>query len=129
MSALGGGCAGQASVPKADFLVRGDAVCEQGRREWVDLVEKMPGRPAEVREKYVLEKLAPALKNIVNQLRNLGYPAGDQEYLDSIYADVDAEIAKMVDQPSTGLQFRVGAPFARPAPRFLEYGLVQCSQF
>jgi len=128
MLAVGGGCAGPAGVAKADYLGRADAVCQQGSADWDALVEKIPGRPVEDREKYVVEKLGPALANIVNQLRNSGYPTGDREYLDSIYADVDTEIAQMVDQPSTGLQARLDAPFAGPAARFKEYGLDRCAE-
>jgi len=115
-------------VSKADYLARGEAVCQQASGDWDGLVKKLPAGPIEVREKYVVDKLAPALANVVNQLRNSGYPAGDQEYLDSIYADIDAEIAQMVDQPSTDLQARLDAPFAAPAARLEEYGLDRCAE-
>lgn len=128
MLAAGTGCAGPAGVPKADYLARGEAVCQQGSGDWDGLVKKLPPGPVEVRERYVVGKLAPALTNIVNQLRNSGYPSGDKEYLDSIYADIDAEIAKMIDQPSTGLQARLDAPFAVPAARFETYGLDRCAE-
>ena len=118
----------EASVPKADYLARGEAVCQQGSGDWDGLVKKLPPGPVDAREKYVVEELAPALTNIVNQLRNSGYPSGDRDYLDSIYNDVDAEIAQMVDQPSTNLQARLDAPFATPAPRLKEYGLARCAE-
>jgi hypothetical protein len=124
----GAGCAGQASIPKANFLAGGNAACQQATGDWDALVKKIPPGPIETREKYVVETLAPALSNLVNQLRSLGAPAGDQEYLESIYADADGEIAQMVDQPSTGLQARLDAPFAAPAARFEAYGLDRCAE-
>ena len=124
----GVGCAGSASIPKANFLSGGNAVCQQATSDWDALVKKIPSSPIEAREKYVVEKLAPALSGVINQLRSLGAPAGDKEYLESIYADSDHEIAQMVDQPSTGLQARLDAPFAEPAPRFTSYGLDRCAE-
>jgi hypothetical protein len=124
----GAGCADQASRPKANFLAAGNAVCQKATGDWDALVKKIPAGPVETRERYVLEKLAPALSNTVNQLRGLGAPAGDGEYLESIYADADGEIAQMVDQPSTGLQARLDAPFAVPAARFETYGLDRCAE-
>jgi len=64
----------------------------------------------------------------VNQLRSLGAPSGDEDYLESIYADADGEVAQMVDQPSTDLQARLDAPFAVPAGRFETYGLDRCAE-
>jgi hypothetical protein len=126
--AIGAGCAGPASIPKANFLAGGNAVCQQATSDWDALVKEIPADPIETREKYVVEKLAPALTGVINQLRSLGAPAGDQEYLESIYADADGEVAQMVDQPSTGLQARLDAPFAAPAARFKTYGLDRCAE-
>jgi hypothetical protein len=122
------GCASDAGLEKGEFLARANAVCQQGSTQWDTLVKKLPAEPVTTREKYVVDKLAPALAGIVNQLRSVGYPAGDQEYLDSIYADADKVAAKMVDQPSTNLQETLDAPFAEPAPRFETYGLDRCAK-
>ena len=123
-----GACASGASIAKPDFLNRGNAMCQQGSTEWDALVKKLPTSSVAAREDYVKKKLAPLLSNVVNGLRSLGHPSGDGDYLESIYADADREIAQLVDKPSTNLQARIDAPFASPAPRFESYGLDRCAE-
>ena len=127
MAAGASGCASTASPPKAEFVAQANVVCEQASTNWDDLVDKLPATPIIAREKYVVEKLAPALSAIINQLRGLGYPSGDDEYLESIYADAESVAAKMTDQPGTDLQPKLDAPFASPAARFTAYGLDKCA--
>lgn len=124
-----GACSGGPSIPKPEYLSRANAYCDQQSKEFDKLVLTLPVEPLTAREKYVVKKLAPALTNVVNGLRSLGAPEGDAEYLESIYADVDKEIAKMVDQPSTDLVAKLDRPFAVPARRLDNYGLDRCADF
>jgi hypothetical protein len=121
-------CAAAPGLEKAEYLTRANAVCQQGSTQWDTLVKQLPMEPVPARETYVVEKLAPALAGIVNQLRNVGYPDGDRDYLDSIYADADKAVAKMIDQPSTDLLPMLHQPFATPGPRFEKYGLDRCAE-
>jgi hypothetical protein len=96
-------------LTKAVFIKRADSICskadEQTKRELTAYTKenKIPSGQEPSPTQYTAITttiLIPALRHQVDEIRGLGYPAGDEGRIESFLNAVDAVIKKLEEEPA-----------------------------
>lgn len=127
----GGGDEATASLPRAQFLKQGNAICKRGEEERSKVLEKAfqqykPGqKPTKSqKEDLIFTALVPQYKKMIAGLRELGAPAGDEKQVEAIIDAMEATNKHVEGDPLEA--FRTVKPFAKPNKLNEEYGLTSC---
>lgn len=81
---------GKKSIPKNQYLQRGNAICTQMNAQGSTLPD--PGQDPQ-KLLAVVQQAIPITANAVSQLRALPQPSGDQATLRSFYSKMDAVVS------------------------------------
>lgn len=102
------GDATASSISKAEFIKEADAICTQGgKRTQADFVaflneKAIPegGEPTtEQWEEMGTKIIVPALEEQAEEVRQLGFPAGDEDQIEAFLGGVDEAIEKIEGNP------------------------------
>lgn len=130
------GCGGggdSTSVTKAQYVKQVDAICkkEEEKRfgelmaKGQKLEEEAKGKAISAKQKEdALVSLLPSYEKMVDHLRSLDVPAGDEEKLEAVYDAMDEAGEKMRANPGTALVSEVAFSEANKLTK--AYGL-SCS--
>ncbi|MGI8803946.1 MAG: hypothetical protein ACR2KV_17585 [Solirubrobacteraceae bacterium] len=117
------GCGPAASIPRGEFINRGDAICRATATRIDQLAAPAPATRArpEVRAGYV-DAYVAELRHELVMLRAIGYPRGGRRRLNRAYEAVDAALTAVERDP---LSFRESS-FAPSAAELRAAGLTDC---
>lgn len=109
-------------LTQQQFVEQGNAICAAGSAEIEDADRSLAGSSTE----FFLDTVAPNIRQQVEAMRALGFPAGDEETLEAIFDDTEQVLAEIESDPA-----RVGRPpnpFADLNERMADYGLTTCAE-
>ena len=130
-----GGCGGdeEDAPSKAEYIERGDAICKKAsqageRKTEAFFADLGPNEEPSERQLagFVDEVVKPNLEGQVSDLRALPAPEGDEKRLENIYADVDAALVRIEDDPK--LLFAQKDPLGEANSAAGDYGFKECSK-
>ncbi len=121
------------SLTKAEFLARGNAICADGRRQF------LPRMSAYIERRYPDEEVTPEifadaihvvflpmLETQIEEIRELGAPRGDEQTIETFLDTLQAKIDVIETWQRVPSRFPVDREF-RPAGELArEYGLLTC---
>jgi len=123
----GGSSAGAAGpITKADYLRRGNALCQKLADHLKSAAKDVGASGADGIATYLKGTLVPAVRAQLDDLRALGYPAGDDATLKSIYDDAGKVLDSIAQNPSKFVTESSEDPFASVNKRLSHYGLTKC---
>ncbi len=116
-----------ASITKAEFLAKGNAICQAtnaARNKQGRALGNNPSRPQLVR--YVKQDFIPSIQSTIDQIRALGAPPGDQAKVTGLLNLAQADLNKVRANPL----LIVSGPgvFHNFAVQAHAYGLTQCAK-
>lgn len=116
------GCTGTSStISQEEFLASANAICAEGTAE----IEAMDW-PDDGTEVFFIEEVVPNIRQQVADIRELGYPAGDEEVIAAILDDTDAILDEIL-AAGPGEVGNQANPFAEVNQRMYAYGLDSCA--
>lgn len=115
------------SLSKAALVKKADAICDRGRRKALEY--QTPNANFSEQESVALlieESLAPAFRKVVDEVRALGAPAGDEGDIEAYLNAMTAATTGLEENPPpkfTGIEkaFKQSARLARA------YGIPRCA--
>ncbi len=72
---------------------------------------------------FILEVVVPSIRQQLADIRELGFPEGDEETIEGILTDAEA----VLDQTESDLESVGPDPFADVNERMAEYGMSECA--
>ncbi|MGA8256318.1 MAG: hypothetical protein WB767_07055 [Nocardioides sp.] len=109
-------------ITKADFIVSANAICVAGDERAEGFTE--PTTEDEAVDLIVNEVL-PNISDQIAQIRDIGFPEGDEDELGAILDDADAVIADINADPEAFLTDE--NPFGEINDALNEYGVTECA--
>jgi hypothetical protein len=132
MSVLGFGCGdddGGSDISKDDFIEQANAICEAGS---ADLQEASEGFDENSTQEeiadFVTDVLVPNVRDQIDEIRDLGFPEGDEDELESIFDDTEEQLDEIADDPEAFIGADAEDPFADINQRMSDYGLTTCAE-
>jgi len=139
IAALASGCGGgsnseTSSLTKAQFIKRGDAICQRADNQrqlllekWVEdhSTESLTTKNGEAA--MIKASAIPSLQAEVDGLTALGAPSGDEELINSITRGLEEAIQRIEDDP-TGLASYQAAAFNQIDATARKYGFKVCAE-
>lgn len=138
-----GGCGGGdeetsaagAELSKAEFLKQGNAICAKGNKEvskgYEAFAKERNLQNQEPTEELLAEAveavLLPSVTRQVEELRELGAPAGDEKQVDKILTAAEKAIEETEEKPAPA-GVTTGGPFAEAKELAAAYGLKRCGE-
>lgn len=119
------GCAQEPAVEKHEVVALGNEICRSRLAEVDERIDAAPEKEVAEAERHVQDEVVPAYRIMMNELRSLGAPEGEAEYLETLYADAESGVALIEDRPSAALDGEL-RPFPGIDRRFDNYGLSRC---
>lgn len=103
----GGSVTGSTSLTKAEFISKGDAICEKGEKKFPAEMEafaqehKVTKRISQaLGEEATQTVLVPSLQAQADQLARLGAPSGEEDEVEAIVGGLQGVLAEAEDDPS-----------------------------
>jgi hypothetical protein len=124
------------SLTKAEFVKQGNAICAKGNKELDEDFEKFAKehnlsenkRPSNaVLTEASEDILIPVVSDQIEQLRDLGAPAGEEQQVDEILTAAEEGIEKGEEDP-VSLTAENGGPFKKANKLAKDYGLTKCGE-
>lgn len=118
------------TITREEYAEQAMQICRDNVAELdAALAEEFPSAtaPPEVREgrRVVRDRIVPLIREGNQEMRELERPPGDAEALEQLFADVDAVLDELIEQPDPF--FRGPNPFADVDPEFVRLGMVDCA--
>lgn len=117
------------AITKAEFLAKGNALCNQTNRKNQAVVRKLGNSPTRAQiVAYANNTFVPDVQAAISGIRALGAPAGDEATVTSFLDAAQADLNKVKANPlviGSPAARRLFANFAKPAHA---YGLTQCAR-
>jgi hypothetical protein len=131
--AVASGCGGEDEDPassepaptKAEFVEQANQICEESQTG-VETASKELGQDAteEEVEELLTETFVPSVREQVSDIRDLGFPEGDEEELGAILDETEAVLDTIEDDPAAAIAG--DDPFKEVNPKLEAYGLEAC---
>ncbi len=115
------------SIPKKEYVKKGDAICANVPNEYNKLLGKLPKKQQENKQIAVPKAAIPPLRTASEEFAELGSPDGDQAKAEAIVAALEAAADGLEKEPNGEL----GGPrssFAEFNKLTRELGFKTCSQ-
>lgn len=123
----GGDGVSATSIPKKEYVKKGDAICANVPNEYNQLLGKLPKKQQENKQITVPKAAVPPLRTASEKFAELGSPDGDQAKAEAIVAALEAAADGLEKEPNGEL----GGPkssFAEFNKLTQELGFKTCSQ-
>ena len=115
------------AITKAEFLAKGNAICQQGNVARTKAGNALGNNPSRKQIlDYVTKSFIPGIQSTIDQLRALGAPAGDQAKVTGMLNLAQADLDKLKAKPI--LLANGPGLFHNFAVRAHAYGLTQCAK-
>jgi hypothetical protein len=118
-----------ASITKAEFVTQANEICAEGSKT-IDAAANETftgGQPSQ--EDIVAfwgDTLIPSVTDQIAQIKALGIPAGDEDQVNALFAEVDSAISEAQQEVDSG-DVTNQDPFADANKLAGEYGLKECA--
>lgn len=126
------GCAEEAepAMTKAEYLDLGNEVCADATEALDEAAEEagLAQRDPAGQVAFIETEVVPSVRRQIADLRELGFPPGDEEELDELYDDAEDTLIVLARDPASLLRTEGGSPFAAINLRLADYGLEECSE-
>ena len=114
------------ALTKAEFLQKGNAICQAGNQEINQAFSQIQGKPTqEQANQVVTDTLVPSVQGQIDDIRALGAPAGDEDQVNQILDDAQTALDKVKADPTVATQ-NGSDPFAQANQEAKAYGLTVC---
>lgn len=126
------GCAEEAepAMTKAEYVDQGNEVCADATEALDEAAEEAgldqidpAGQVA-----FIQSEVVPSVRRQIADLRELGFPPGDEEELDDLYDDAEDTLIVLARDPASLLRTEGESPFAAINLRLADYGLEECAE-
>jgi hypothetical protein len=134
------GCGGSdsdtsSSLSKAQFIKQADAICEKSNDKVGSEFEsyakeqgwdenKEPSKKQQ--EEAITDVVAPSVQTQVDEIKDLGTPAGDEDQVEAMLTAVEEGVETLEEDPS---QLTEGKnPLAKGSKLARDYGLEKCGE-
>lgn len=123
------------SLSKAEFIKQAEAICAREGEHFLQLISSYMSSHApksgeseqEVAAEGVRQTLLPKFQNQIDQIRELGAPAGEEEEVEAILAAMQRAVDALAKRKEVALATDIDQEF-RPAGRLaIRYGLEYCA--
>jgi len=116
-----------ASITKADFVAKGNAICGTGNKQRNGAGKALGNNPSRAQVvNYVRKSFVPGIQSTIDQLRALGAPAVDRAAVTSMVNLAQSDLDKLKANPI--LIFNSPSLFHGFALKAHAYGLKQCAR-
>ena len=115
---------GEGAIDKSDFLERGNTICSAGNLAVDEIGGSVDQNDQEQLLAAIKDQVVPLVRGQLDDLRALGYPDGDKETLEAIYADTEGVLDTWEEDPKQALTDERMAPINE---RLGDYGLTKCA--
>jgi hypothetical protein len=130
---VGCGSSDEDSLTKAEFVNQANAICGKAEKEKdEDLLSYMKENPAAAKgltasvEQELVGVAAPPLRQMTEELGDLGAPEGDEDAVSAIIESFEAAIATLEEDPKAVM---AGSnPFAEADKLSAQYGIKTCAE-
>ncbi|GAA1467883.1 hypothetical protein [Microbacterium thalassium] len=120
------GCAAGPSITQEQFIEDADAICADANAAIEALEWQTSDADTDENKQLYLDEVLPRIRQMVADIRDLGYPAGDEEALAAIFDDTTAILDDLAGADPS--EIGSGAdPFADVTQRMSAYGLIECA--
>lgn len=140
LAAVVAGCGGgddsdtSASLTKAEFIKKADAICEEGNEsintEVDEFAEEKGTTPEkmtkEQQEEFVEQVVAGEIHSQAEEIGDLGAPSGDEEQIEAMVEAVEGGADEIEEEPKA--LFGKTNPLAEGTKLAKEYGLKVCGE-
>lgn len=134
LSACGGGSGeAAATLTKARFLRKGNAICARGGRELIKLSVEgwkkyrvKEHHTSQAVEDELVRSMLPVRKEEVRRIRALGLPRGEGKRVQRVLAAWEEGIEKGEADPHSLRESGPGSAFYESSAMGIDYGLVKC---
>jgi len=124
----GGGAPGGTTIAKADFIAQANEICAAGAAELATALGTFgPDSSTEDLQQAFVETVIPNIRGQVEDIRALGFPAGDETTLDGIFDQVEGVLDAAASEPASMLDDSTDE-FAEVNTELTEYGLDTCGE-
>jgi hypothetical protein len=122
------GCSGGGSTtpPKADFTVEANAICTTGNKAIDDASKHLDTNDPVALKKFLTDVSLPNIEDQLKQIKGLGYPDGDRDRLQAIYAQMDKIVARLGKDSPAQVLHNAGDAFDGVNAELNAYGLTSC---
>jgi len=124
LAGCGGDDEAKDPIEKQDFLSQGNTICSAGNMAVDDVGNSVDQNDQEQLLVAIKDQIVPLVRGQIDDLRELGYPEGDKDTLEAIYADTEGVLDSWEDDPALALEDERMAPINR---RLGDYGLTECA--
>jgi len=126
--AFAGGCGGE--DPKEEYIAEGDEICARGTFKIGRTAQARFGSPApppEQAPQFARQIIVPTLQQrVVDKLRELDPPEGDDETVAAIYDELERAIDRLEENPDLINAPNTGGAFNEANRLAVDYGFKQC---
>jgi hypothetical protein len=116
---------GGESITKEEFIAEADAICREDG-ESIEQAGQDIQTEADV-EDFILNTIVPTLREEVEQIRDLGAPAGDEDQINAMLDAVDEGLDEIEDDPSAATNTAAN-PLNEASRLAQDYGLQVCGR-
>lgn len=132
LAVVAGGCTDDAepAMTKAEYLDQGNEICADASDALDDAAEEAGLAQADAagQVSFIQTEVVPSVRRQIADLRELGFPPGDEEELDDLYDDAEDTLIVLARDPASLLRIEGESPFAAINMRLADYGLEDCSE-
>jgi len=115
-----------ASITKAEFLAKGNAICTQGNQKLGAAQSALPNNPSHAQiTAFVKSAFGPGIQSQIDEIRALGAPPGEHGTVTSILNVAQTDLSKIESNPAL---LASGPPFVDFAKLAHSYGLTACAR-
>lgn len=116
----------RASITKADYLAKADAICAAGTAKLDVALQKLGANPTEKQmTRFVSAVYVPNIAAQLAKIQKLGYPPGDKAQLQAISTEARGVLKTIKADPAATLRATTN-PWADVAAKQQAYGFTSC---
>lgn len=122
------GCGGDADdvapvIAKADYLEQGNTICSEGNNALDAIGDNLDQNDTEAVLAAIKDQVVPLVQDQIDDLRALGYPAGDKTLLEGYFSDTEEILDSWSEDPGVALEDTRMDPINEA---LISYGLTEC---
>ncbi len=122
-------------LTKAQFIRKADAICTKADKAQMTAFLKFQTEKGDTletkegREELILTAGVPSTKQAIEEIKELGVPAGDEELLGRYFEELEKALKEAEENPLAIAENARISPFDAPDAVAAKYGFVACSDF
>lgn len=115
------------AISKSAFIEQANSRCAELNAAVATAEAALGSEPTEAAATaYIADVIVPQLSATVSDIRNLGFPKGDEALLDGMMDETETILAELKQDPASALTM-ADSPFTAVNARLADYGLTVCA--